>query len=157
MDVPGKYGCGYNRISSGVSDQLARLKGHFSWSCIVLPSCRHIYIYNVYCSVRPIVGSMVEKRVSSEVTSTIVTGLKAYTNYYIVVYACIRQLCGNTSNQVIVRTQEARKLIMLTACTYNSMSALFCGISPTSVDYVYTCNSWCLVATSLPFYLIGFA
>ena len=84
---------------------------------------------------------MVEKRVSSEVTSTIVTGLKAYTNYYIVVYACIRQLCGNTSNQVIVRTQEARKLIMLTACTYNSMSALFCGIFPTRVDCDYTFDS----------------
>ena len=80
---------------------------------------------------------MVEKRVPSDVTSIIVTGLKAYTNYYIVVYACIRQLCGNTSNQVIVRTQEARKLIMLTTCT----SALFCGIFPTRVDCDYTFDS----------------
>ena len=95
------------------------------------------HVCHVYYSVRPIVGSMVEKRVSSEVTSTIVTGLKAYTNYYIVVYACIRQLCGNTSNQVIVRTQEARKLIMLTTC----MSALFCGILPTRVDHDYTFDS----------------
>ena len=54
-------------------------------------------------------GTTKNPSVDADKTHTVVSGLQPHSKYVVLVYACIRQLCGGSSNQMQVITFEARK------------------------------------------------